>query len=253
MTWKGILMGAQPLRPVEKTTAYEAVVRQMVGGIASGLWQPGDKLPSERKLMQTLKVGRTSIREALRACEALGLVEVRQGEGAYVKSTPHIVVPEVTLSSLVSDSSQLIKLFEVRELLEPQATALAAQRRDEEQLKALEQTLRNIEDADEDSAQIVDLDLQFHMQIAEMAENDLLLEFERVILEAMQWSWVDGLAVPGRPSVNVEESRKIFEAIRDMDAERARVVSLQHVRGGREAVLKRYRERLRSAGNGRMA
>ncbi len=231
------------LQPVEKTTACGSVVQQLVRGITAGIWTPGQKLPSERDMVKALGVGRTSVREALRACEALGLIDVRQGEGSFVKASPGIVVPESILASFVRDSSQLLKLFEVRELLEPYMTALAAQRRDDEHIERLEEILGEMAQQ-QDASTIIELDLEFHLVVAEAAENDLLFEFERVILEAMQASWLLALELSGRPQLNLEESRDILEAIKVRDAERAETVARRHLLAGKDSILERYRQRL---------
>ena len=90
-----------PLQPITKTRLSEAAIEQIKGLIVSENLEPGTKLPSERKLVEALGVGRSSIREALRILEIMGLVEVLPGKGAFVKAlTGDLFIP---LSDMVSD------------------------------------------------------------------------------------------------------------------------------------------------------
>ena len=72
--------------PIKNTKVYEQVIDQIKEMINEGTLKKGDKLPSERDLAQQLNVGRTSIREAIRALEVIGLIDCKQGEGNYIKS-----------------------------------------------------------------------------------------------------------------------------------------------------------------------
>jgi len=82
----------QPVRP---RRIYEDIVRQIQGLIAERQLQPGDRLPSERELAELLSVSRASVREALRVLSAMGLVEVRSGDGTFVRQAPAPVDPAV--------------------------------------------------------------------------------------------------------------------------------------------------------------
>ena len=80
--------------PIRVARRYEGVVEQIREMILKGKFKPGDKLPSERQLCEEFEVGRPSVREALRALEITGLIEIRHGEGAFVKDIDftHVVL-----------------------------------------------------------------------------------------------------------------------------------------------------------------
>jgi GntR family transcriptional regulator, transcriptional repressor for pyruvate dehydrogenase complex len=73
------------LAPIKSTRIYEEIVRQVKTMIAEGRLASGDRLPPERELAEKFLVSRTSVREALRALESLGLVEIRPGEGTFIR------------------------------------------------------------------------------------------------------------------------------------------------------------------------
>ncbi|MBI4560568.1 MAG: FadR family transcriptional regulator, partial [Candidatus Rokubacteria bacterium] len=112
MTWPDV-------EPIKSTRIYEEIVRQIRTLISEGKLRSGDQLPPERELAESFKVSRTSVREALRALESIGLIEIRAGEGTFVR--------EISVESLIEPLALVIltqreavgELFEARRLLEP--------------------------------------------------------------------------------------------------------------------------------------
>src|SRR3989475_3438037 len=117
------------LGPIKSTRIYEEIVRQVKQLIAEGRLKSGDRLPPERELAEKFVVSRTSVREALRALESLGLIEIRAGEGTFVRemSVDELVGPLALV--LTSQREAIGELFEARRGLEPAIAALAAGRR----------------------------------------------------------------------------------------------------------------------------
>jgi GntR family transcriptional repressor for pyruvate dehydrogenase complex len=115
------------LEPIKRTTLREEAAEQIRALIAEGPMRPGDRLPSERDLVVKLAVSRTTIREALRSLEIRGLLEVRPGEGAFVRELPLEALID-PLASTLHNRRSLLELLEVRRNLEPGIAALAAQR-----------------------------------------------------------------------------------------------------------------------------
>src|SRR3989475_9716028 len=117
------------LGPIKSTRIYEEIVRQVKQLIAEGRLKTGDRLPPERELAEKFVVSRTSVREALRALESLGFIEIRAGEGTFVRemSVDELVGPLALV--LTSQREAIGELFEARRGLEPAIAALAAGRR----------------------------------------------------------------------------------------------------------------------------
>src|SRR5262245_46615986 len=116
------------LGPIQSTRIYEEIGRQVKQLIAEGRLKTGDRLPPERELAEKFVVSRTSVREALRALESLGLIEIRPGEGTFVRqvSVDALVGPLALM--LPSQREAIGELFEARRVLEPAIAALAASR-----------------------------------------------------------------------------------------------------------------------------
>ena len=142
--------------------------------IVAGEFAPGDRLPKEKELAERLGLSRNSLREAVRALTLVGVLEPRQGDGTYVTS----LEPELLLAgtSFVSDlltGPTLRELYEVRRILEPAATALAAPRLDDEDFETLEESLERMDTADTTQA-FIDADVDFHRVIVNACGNATL-------------------------------------------------------------------------------
>jgi len=159
---------------VEKTSLITLVMQRIKDISAAHGLVPGERLPSERELRETLGVGRSTVREALRAMEALGIVELRQGKGAYL--LPRASGAETDLrrgSGTALDN--LEKVVEARLAIETFAAALAASRRTEADLRAMDLQLDRFREAirSEDLSALVLADVEFHAAIV-MAANPVL-------------------------------------------------------------------------------
>jgi GntR family transcriptional repressor for pyruvate dehydrogenase complex len=149
--------------------------------IAAGELAPGDRLPPEAELAALLGVSRNSLREAVRALIQANVLDVRRGDGTYVTS----LEPQLLLSGLafVMDLMQdrtVLELFEVRRLLEPAATGVAASRITDDsigQLRELLGAMRRSTTAEE----LITLDVEFHRSIVEASGNQTLVS----LLEAL--------------------------------------------------------------------
>ena len=142
--------------------------------IADGTLRPGDRLPSEGELCETLGVSRGSLREAIRTLGALGVLETRHGSGSYVSELRAAdLIGSLSLTVGLLPMAGVLELTELRRVLEPHAAALAAARMDAETLEKLDRVLDEIEASDdfEDHSR---LDHQFHMTISEVAGNEAL-------------------------------------------------------------------------------
>jgi GntR family transcriptional repressor for pyruvate dehydrogenase complex len=174
-----------PFRPIRLRKAADEVVAVLIDAIRGGLFQIGDRLPRERDLAARLEVSRTTVREAIGVLERAGVVSVRRGNsgGSRVKSVAN--VPAV-LATLHGDTQlSLRSLLEVRRPLELQAALLASARATPDDLSRLEglvDMLGPLKNPDEFLA----VDIQFHLQVAAVAQNPQLLEFLRAYFDRWQ-------------------------------------------------------------------
>src|SRR3954468_10792301 len=124
--------------PKHLKLAEEAVLK-IKGMIISGRVRSGEKLPNERELSSELGISRNSLREAVRALSVMKILDVRQGDGTYVTSlSPELLLEGIGLVVDLLGDAWIVEAFEVRRLLEPAATAVAAARATEEHIFELE-------------------------------------------------------------------------------------------------------------------
>jgi GntR family transcriptional repressor for pyruvate dehydrogenase complex len=166
--------------PIKNTKVYEQVIDQIKEMIDEGTLKKGDKLPSERDLAQQLNVGRTSIREAIRALEVIGLIDCKQGEGNYIKSgfKDNLVEPLSIMFMLEGSSPD--EIWELRKIIEVEAAGLAAKRINDEQLVELKEIALSLNNYEDENI-TAEIDKQFHYKIAEFSGNVLIYNILRTV------------------------------------------------------------------------
>jgi GntR family transcriptional regulator, transcriptional repressor for pyruvate dehydrogenase complex len=153
---------------------YHGILLELNRIVEEDHLRPGDKLPSERELSERLKVGRSSVREALRALELLGLITTRRGEGTFIQNYRHNKLFDILGYYLLRDRKTGKDLLEMRVLLELDAVELACERATDKHFSDME---RSIDRASEKWGQgivPVEEDLDFHRTIARAGKNSIL-------------------------------------------------------------------------------
>ena len=218
--------------PIKNAKVYEQVIEQIKTMIISGNLQKGDKLPSERELGDQLKVSRTSIREALRALEIVGLIKCKQGEGNFIRDNFDNSLFEPLSLVFMLERSNKEDIIEVRRIIEVEAAALAAKRITKDQLKRLEYIIYEFKNS-EDEKILVNLDKNFHYEIAQASNNFILLN----IINSCS-TLIDSLIKNARYKImkNVENKKelvdqheKIYLALKEKDSELASKLMKEHL------------------------
>jgi GntR family transcriptional regulator, transcriptional repressor for pyruvate dehydrogenase complex len=176
---KGLFMDTGTrLLPIRKSRLSENAVEQIKSLILTKALKPGDRLPSERELAQQLSIGRPTIREALRILDLMGLIEIRLGNGTFVKELnflPYLdsLVDAIGARLSLEDDS-LLKLWEVRRIFELAIMRLAVGRMDSAKLRTVEQPLRKMKECLQDREAFLRHGEEFHRRLAEAAGNEFL-------------------------------------------------------------------------------
>lgn len=207
--------------------------------ILSGQIAPGDRLPPEQELAALLKVSRSSLREAVRALSQANVLDVRRGDGTYVTS----LEPELLLSGLafVVDLMQdgtLMEVFEVRRLLEPAATALAAQRITPDEVLLLRDSLAGMRAA-HDPEDLVFRDIEFHSQINKATGNSSLCSILDALSTRAMRARIWRASLSGLKAMTLSQHSLILDALADRDPALARSAATIHVSES-ERWLKQY-------------
>lgn len=161
------------LSPIKNAKIYEKVMEQIKGLVKKGSLKSGDKLPSERDLCDQLQVSRTSVREAMRALEMLGLVEAKHGEGNYINNNLEKSLLEPLSIVFMLLGSKPDEILELRKIIEPETAALAAKNITDEQLLELRKIVCDLNNA-EDMEVSASLDKKFHYKITQASGNSLI-------------------------------------------------------------------------------
>jgi GntR family transcriptional repressor for pyruvate dehydrogenase complex len=211
---------------------------QLQSLIVGHAFRPGDRLPSERELGQRFGVSRTVVREALRALSTKGLVEVRDGVGAYVRAPSTDLVAEllgICVSHMETGDVTSGHILEMRRILEIEMAELAAQRRDARDLGDLEKLIGLAADQ-RSRAEWVKIDYEFHDAVAIASKNPLFPIVLRSISEVLMHVRLLGVRLPDYQSKALSHHRNIFEAIKAGSARMARVAMESHLQEAEETM-----------------
>ena len=161
--------------PIQTERLYQQIVDQIEGRIVAGELKVGDQLPSERELAEQFTVSRIAVREAVKALQEKGLVEIRPGRGTFiVNGMPDKVRASLGLLMMFGSAEGSANLVEVREILEPEIAALAATRITQEQISAMSEAVEIMEQALDNVDTFVEADLDFHLALAQATQNPLI-------------------------------------------------------------------------------
>ena len=210
----------------------EEIVQRFHAMVQQGGLQHGARLPSERAMAEQFKVGRSSVREALRSLEQQGFVVSKRGSGNFVNTNDLdslVALLANTLSAGPGSPDTLKDTFEMRRILEPQIAEMAALRANPEELQRLAEIL------EEQSAQIsngetgVDADTAFHFTLASATHNTALVKVISAVADILRESRDQNLQGPGRPRRSLESHRQILDMVGAADPVGARKAMEHHL------------------------
>lgn len=205
------------LRPLPRTRLYEELVERLLQHIVEDGLQLGSKLPPERDLADRLGVSRATIRQAVLVLEVQGVLEVRHGDGTYLRRS----TPEEPLHRLLDRRRRLPEILEAREALEVKLAELAAERRKESDIRAIYAAIDHM-GSDISSGGIgVEGDAEFHHAITAAARNAVLARIMESLGPSVHETRIESLSEPGRPPKSLAAHRRIAAAIERGDPKAA--------------------------------
>ncbi|HEV7326519.1 MAG TPA: FCD domain-containing protein [Bosea sp. (in: a-proteobacteria)] len=218
------------------------VARVITAAIEGERLAPGDRLPPERDLAGMLKVSRTSVRDALKVLAGMGTLRIRRNHGVFVADAADRHIDGEGSAALSTANRPLSELFELRRVLETQATAWAAERASVEQLRQIDAVygrfslMATRDDLTREEANAFDIEI--HALIAEASANSLVAQIVtdlRAAAERERGS-LDGLRQE-RIASNVADFGAIVDALRRRDADAARAAMLEHLDRGQGSII----------------
>lgn len=203
-----------PLSTARRTGLVDQVIDQLRAAITAGEWPIGGRIPNETVLVETLGVGRNTVREAVRALAHAGILEVRQGDGTYVRATS-----EVSGALRRLCGAELRDVLQVRRGLEVEGARLAAAHRTPADVEDLRALLRRRDAclASGDTDAFARADAEFHLAVVRSAHNPMLAELYRGLMEAITAS----VATTHEQPVEIVDHGVLFDHIAAGDVDRA--------------------------------
>ncbi|MHB1415180.1 MAG: FadR/GntR family transcriptional regulator [Chloroflexota bacterium] len=227
------------LAPIPKTSVTDEVVRRLVEFILDENLKPGDRLPSERTLTEMMRVGRTTLREGMKALSALGMVEVAVGQGTFVSNgQPGMMDGCISWGIFMGERSSE-ELMEARRTIELDLASLAACRATPDEVEAIGAELAVMEACIEDNEEFTKHDLEFHVLVARAAHNRVLYRMLDTIRHLLRLVIMDSILTGGDKRQTVRFHATIYRAIRARDASAARESMSVHLDEVAERVLGR--------------
>lgn len=216
------------LTAIKKESIGEQVLSQMKEQILNGDWKEGEKIPSENQLCETFGVSRVTVRQAIQKLVAQGLLETRLGEGSFVKgfnleSFIKGVIPADYLSG-----NDLVEIMRFRLHFEPMVAAWAADSVTEDQLAEMETILKTMVEQQENPEEYIVSDNEFHMLLARSTGNQVAAFIGEMLRDVMVQSMRIITDAFG-PSHGINCHRRIIDALRERDAQKARQEMFFHI------------------------
>jgi DNA-binding FadR family transcriptional regulator len=207
---------------------FKKVVEQIERSIVEHELKPGDMLPPERVMTQQFGVSRTVIREAIKALELQGSVEVQHGRGAIVSGASATNVSDSLVRYVRIQESSVWALHELRTILETEIAALAAERCTEEDIQEIDAIIKRMSAKMFSPTEYVELDLDFHRAIVNAAHNPLFPLVLDPFMTLMRESRRLGASVDGAPQRTIHAHMNILECIKRRDPKAARNAMKEH-------------------------
>lgn len=213
----------------DKTALPDQIAERILQMIRDKQLRRGDKLPPERELATIMQVGRPALREALRGLSLMNIIEIRQGDGAYVTELDTAQLVQHLGFVFSIDDYAILDLFDARKIVEVGIIELAAPNVTDDDIAKLEACLTHSAQAGHDPEAFLHADMDLHLLIAQIADNPIMLRF----MESINQMGLASRRRTGRIAGVVERSaadhRRIVEALKARDPHAARVAMLHHL------------------------
>lgn len=229
----------KPLKKFDEESSdalYMQIVNRIQQLMREGHLKEGDKLPSERDLAEMFAVSRVPVREALKVLEFLGVIQHIRGEGVFVKKIEMKRILH-TIGFLVTDPvDQLMNLFEAREAFEIQAVRLAAERRTEADIEAMQQSVLEMEFLISQGKPVADVSVKFHSAVIAAAHNKIILQINEFLSDLLTYSRQKSLRDASRHTISLAYHKLILQHIIEKNAQAAVEVMQEHLSNAKTVI-----------------
>ncbi len=230
------------LKAVKKRRVYEDIVGQINHLIRRGKLKRGDQLPAERELVETFKVSRASVREAIFYLEAMNLVQRRQGNGTYVIASNEEALVQPLAASLFHEKDDLIDIFSLRKIIEPEVAQRASENAAPEEIVELEEILKEQKREVGRGINPIRTDSDFHQCLARIARNRVLERLLLTLFDLLRQTRETYLQPKERKRRSLQGHQKILSALKRRNPAAARQAMRQHLEEIEDIIFKERKE-----------
>ncbi len=219
-----------PFRKAQRDTLTDHVIGEIRRMILDGAIQAGQMLPTQPQLAEQLGVGVATIRRAVAALSAVGVLDSQPGRGTTVNSDALALLQANALLAGLLDPRQTAMIYEARESVETRLAELAAQRATPADKADIRQALEDMRAAMDDSVAFAEADLRFHLAVARAGRNELLAQFYHVSHQLLTETIEQLVNLPGMKEGQLRLQRRVFEAIEAGNPSAAREAAIAQLR-----------------------
>ena len=235
--------GRSDIRVIKTESLRTQVYAKVKEQIMRGIWKEGEKLPSENELCVKFGVSRVTIRAAIHQLEILGLLEIKQGEGTFVKNITTMRTVDAFNSILSSQSRQdIIVILQYRKVIEKGSVGLAKDQITPQDIQDLEKIYLQMVNS-KDVYDYIKADWAFHYKIAEITRNSIILKVYEFLYEILSVSLTEELNMLGQ-RWGIKHHRAIIDALKVGTKQKAEALMEKHIEGAIQEVLKREKNGL---------
>lgn len=216
------------IKPIKKSNISNQVFEQIKAEIANGVWKPGSRIPSENEFVKMFNVSRITVRNALQRLIALELLEIRQGDGTFVREFSADMYMNSLMPMLFLENTEILHVLEFRKIIEVETGALAVERATEEDIKKLEEIYDKMEKCKGDNEAFAIEDLNFHMALAESTKNSLVIKVNYIVKDILSVSMIEIVRNLGVTD-GLYYHKLIIEAIKERNIEKVKKTLKDHI------------------------
>ncbi|SFM15275.1 FadR/GntR family transcriptional regulator [Salibacterium qingdaonense] len=206
--------------------------------ILDGKYKVNEKLPGEREMAINLKVSRNTVREAYKILEAYGYITIKHGTGIFVASEEYQISKMASFFFVSTD--QLKDLFSIRRILENSAVEWAVKHATEDQMNELTEIVNKAKKetrGENDFQKLAELDQKFHLTLAHMSGNTVLIHVMHNLIDLLQESRIQSMQIPSRPVKSVDEHETIVQALQERNAQKAQDNMAVHLESVEKSIM----------------
>ena len=219
------------IKPIEKVKLAQEILNSVIDMIKTDQWKECEKIPTEMELAIAFNVSRNVVREAIKTLEALGVLESKVAKGTFVPKGAKENVAQYEFWNILRENTDIQNLMEIRIIIEPELAYYAAKRRTEKDLEDMRNFINGIIDENmyETYSQYFEYTYLFHLMIARASKNKLLENFLNTVYNQIKQVEALEFIIEKRIYNNQIGHQKIFEAIEEGNAKKAKKLMFDHI------------------------